>query len=359
MAKTLVVMAAGTGGHVIPGLAVAEEMRQRGWQVHWLGTSHGMENKLVPPHRIPMTTLHFSGLRGKGLVHSLTGVFKLIGATVQAWRLLGRITPNVVLGMGGYVTVPGGWATRLRQVPMALVNADAGLLLSNRALANAAEVVMFGFESAAQAELGAKAVVTGNPVRAEIAALPIPSARFANRQGRLQMLVVGGSLGAQVLNTTVPKALALLPASERPSVIHQSGAQHVDALKQAYLEAGVDATVLPFIDDMAKAYGDADLMICRAGAITVSELTVAGVPSVLVPFVASTTAHQTDNAKWMAEHGAAVHLPQTELTPQRLAEVIRNMGREKLLEMANSARALARPNATKSIAETLERIALA
>jgi UDP-N-acetylglucosamine--N-acetylmuramyl-(pentapeptide) pyrophosphoryl-undecaprenol N-acetylglucosamine transferase len=359
-AKILLIMAAGTGGHIMPGLAVAEAMRARGWAVHWLGTRHGMENKLVPTRGLTMTTLDFSGLRGKGLLHSISGIFKLVAATVSAWRLMGRLHPKVVLGMGGYVTVPGGWAARLRKLPLAVVNADAALLMSNRALAASASRVLFGFDGGADklGDLAGKARVTGNPVRVEIAAIVPPEQRFTGRTGPLRLLVVGGSLGAKVLNEVLPRALALLPANARPVVTHQAGAQHAEALQQAYREAGIEAVVQPFIDDMAAAYAEADLLVCRAGAITVSELAVAGVPSILVPLVVSTTSHQQDNAMWMAEHGAAIHLPQVKLTPERLAQLLQSLSRDQLLAIAQSARKLGRPGATQAIASALEEIAL-
>jgi UDP-N-acetylglucosamine--N-acetylmuramyl-(pentapeptide) pyrophosphoryl-undecaprenol N-acetylglucosamine transferase len=338
MSKTLLIMAAGTGGHVMPGLAVADAMRQRGWQVHWLGTSHGMENSLVPPHGFAMTTVNFSGLRGKGLMHSLVGVFKLLGAVIFTWQLMGKLRPHVVLGMGGYVTVPGGWAARLRKLPLAVVNADAALLMSNRALAKSATRVLFGFEGdIPQQEIAKKARVTGNPIRKKIATMPSPEIRFAGRSGPLKLLVVGGSLGARVLNETLPPALALIPEAQRPIVLHQSGAQHIAALQ---------------------AYAEADVVVCRAGAITVSEINVAGVASVLVPLVVSTTSHQRDNAEWMAKHGAAVHLPQADMTPKYLAELLQSLSRDRLLQMALAARKLAKPDATDAIADELEAIAL-
>lgn len=359
MSKTLLIMAAGTGGHVMPGLAIAETMRQRGWQVHWLGTRHGMENSLVPPNGIAMTTVNFSGLRGKGLLHTILGAFKLAGAVISAWQLMAKLQPNVVLGMGGYVTVPGGWAARLRKLPLAIVNADAALLMSNRALAKSATRVLFGFEGGVQqGEIAKKARVTGNPIRKKIAAVATPENRFAGRSGPLKLLVVGGSLGARVLNETLPPALALIPPEARPVVVHQSGAQHINALQAAYHAVGVSAEVLPFIHDMASAYADADLVVCRAGAITVSELAVAGVASVLVPLVVSTTSHQRDNAEWMAKHGAAIHLPQTEMTTKHLAELLQSMTRERLLEIAVAAHKLAKPDATNAIADELEAIAL-
>ncbi|MCB5186204.1 undecaprenyldiphospho-muramoylpentapeptide beta-N-acetylglucosaminyltransferase [Methylobacillus gramineus] len=360
MSKTLLIMAAGTGGHVMPGLAIAKAMQARGWNVHWLGTVHGMENRLVPPHGLPMTQLKFSGLRGKGWMHTVTGICRLVSSTLAAWRLMKQLKPQAVLGMGGYVTVPGGWAARTTGVPLALVNADAGLLMSNRALVKHAERVLFGFEGG-ETSLGAgafKARVTGNPVRAEIVDIAPPEQRFANRSGRLHLLVVGGSLGAQVLNHTLPKALALLPAEQRPVVTHQSGAQHIASLREAYMAAGVEANVVPFIDDMASAYAEADVLVCRAGAITVSELAVAGVASILVPLVVSTTSHQRDNARWMAEHNAAIHLPQQEMTAQKLAGLLQGLTRSGLLAIAHAARELGRPNATEAIANELESIAL-
>ncbi|PKO25990.1 MAG: undecaprenyldiphospho-muramoylpentapeptide beta-N-acetylglucosaminyltransferase [Betaproteobacteria bacterium HGW-Betaproteobacteria-8] len=360
MSKTLLIMAAGTGGHVMPGLAVAEAMRNRGWQVHWLATRHGMENRLVPPSGIAMTRLNFSGLRGKGLLHSVAGVFKLVAAIFAAWRLMGRLRPGVVLGMGGYVTVPGGWAARLRRLPLVLVNADAALLMSNRALADSATRILFGFEGDIQKQgpIAQKAIVTGNPVRKAIAAVESPELRFQQRSGPLKLLIVGGSLGARPLNETLPAALALIPEASRPVVVHQSGAEHMEALQSAYQAVGVKATVIPFIDDMATAYAEADVLVCRAGAITVSEIAVAGVASILVPLVVSTTSHQRDNAQWMAAHGAAMYLPQTDMTAERLADMLKSLKREQLLQMSKAARSLGRPNATAAIADELEAIAL-
>ena len=360
MSKTLLIMAAGTGGHVMPGLAVAEKMRERGWHVHWLGTRHGMENRLVPPSGIPMTHLNFSGLRGKGFWHSVAGVFKLAGAMIAAWRLMLRLRPCVVLGMGGDVTVPGGWAARLRRLPLAVVNADAALLMSNRALANTASRVLFGFDGGVEltAAIREKSRVTGNPVRAEIAAIQPPELRYGDRSGPLKLLVVGGSLGASVLNDVLPQALALIPLQKRPVVTHQAGARHIEALRAAYREAGVEANAIPFIDDMAAAYADADLLVCRAGAITVSEITVAGVASILVPLMVSTTSHQQDNAKWLAGQGAAIHLPQTALNAEYLAEMLMSLSRERLKAMAIAAHKLGRPGATQAIADELEAIAL-
>lgn len=351
----LVIMAAGTGGHIIPGLAVAREMRTRGWSVSWLGTTHGMENRLVPPAGIALDTITFSGLRGKGVVHTLTGSVRLLKAFWDCLQHLRRRGADAVLGMGGYVCFPGGLMASLLNKPLLLVNADAALLMSNKALLPVADRVLFGFAGMA-ADKTKHAVVTGNPVRAEIEALPDPTARYAGRVGPLRLLVVGGSLGAQVLNTTLPQALALLAPGERPRVTHQAGTAQADAVRAAYASAGVEAEVLPFIDDMPQRLAACDLMVCRAGAITVSELCAAGVPAILVPLVVSTTAHQRDNATWMARQGAAVHLPQAELTPAKLAETLRSLDRDAWLAMAGQARRLARPNAAARVADEIERL---
>lgn len=358
MTHHLVIMAAGTGGHVIPGLAVAREMQARGWTVTWLGTAGGMENRLVPPTGIAMDTLAFSGLRGKGLLASITGAFKLLGAFWDSLRFLRRRSADVVLGMGGYVCLPGGLMARLLAKPLMLVNADAALLMSNKTLLPVAQRVAFGFDGPAVARVKT-GLVTGNPVRAEIEAMPAPEQRFAGRAGPLKVLVVGGSLGAKVLNETMPAALAHLPSEARPVVTHQTGMAHLDSVRACYATLGVQAEILPFIDNMAERLAECDLIVCRAGAITVSELCAAGVASVLVPLVISTTSHQRDNALWMAERGAAIHLPQTELGPQSLANLLHSLSRERLLKMAIAARAVAKPNAAAKVADELERLVAA
>nr|MCU0814611.1 undecaprenyldiphospho-muramoylpentapeptide beta-N-acetylglucosaminyltransferase [Burkholderiaceae bacterium] len=349
------IMAAGTGGHIIPGLAVAREMQRRGWSVSWLGTAQGMENRLVPPAGIALDTIGFSGLRGKGWLHTLTGGFRLLKAFGECLAILRRRSADAVLGMGGYVCFPGGMMASLLNKPLVLVNADAALLLSNRALLPVADRVAFGFDGAAAATTK-NAVVTGNPVRAEIEALPPPAQRFAGREGPLKLLVIGGSLGARVLNRALPAALARLEPARRPRVTHQTGAAEQAEVVAAYAAAGVDAEVLPFVDDMHRRLAEADLVVCRAGAITVSELCAAGVASVLVPFVVSTTAHQRDNAVTMAQRGAAIHLPQAEATPERLAEVIAAFDRAALLAMAEKAHAFAHPRAAARVADEIERL---
>lgn len=356
MSKRLMIMAAGTGGHIFPGIAIAQTMRARGWEVSWLGTAHGMETDLVPKAGIPMDSIDFAGLRGKGLAHTVKGAFKMAASFLACRRYLGQRKPDVVLGMGGYVTVPGGMMARTRGVPLALVNADAALLLSNKTLAPIAQRVLFGFPADFGKAAG-KAVVTGNPVRQQILDLPVPAVRFEGRSGPLRVLVVGGSLGAKVLNDSVPAALAQIDPALRPVVTHQSGKKNIDALRAAYAAAGVEANVVDFIDDMAAAYANADLVICRAGAITVSELTAAGVASVLVPFVASTTSHQRDNAVWMAGQKAAVYLPQGELNPQRLASLLQTTTRADCLAMAQAAHKVGKRDANEAIAQELEKLA--
>jgi UDP-N-acetylglucosamine--N-acetylmuramyl-(pentapeptide) pyrophosphoryl-undecaprenol N-acetylglucosamine transferase len=351
--KHLVVMAAGTGGHVIPGLAVAREMQARGWSVSWLGTPNGMENKLVPPTGIALDRIGFSGLRGKGPMHSLTGGLKLIGAFWTCLQIIRRRRTSAVLGMGGYVCFPGGLMAALLRKPLVLVNADASLLMSNKALLPVADRVAFGFDGDA-ARRTKRAVVTGNPVRVEIEALATPAERFAGRSGALRLLVVGGSLGARALNECVPKALALIDLAQRPTVMHQTGQTNLVSVQAAYADAKVDAQVLPFIDDMARQLADCDVIVCRAGAVTVSELCAAGVASVLVPLIVSTTSHQRDNAQWLASHGAGIHLPQSELTPRSLADLLGSLTREALLAMATQARTLAKPKAAARVADEIE-----
>ncbi len=357
--RHLLVMAAGTGGHVIPGLAVASEMQRRGWNVSWLGTYSGLENKLVPAAGIALDRVAFNGLRGKGLVGNLLGAVRLLLAFPACARIIARRRADAVLGMGGYLCFPGGWMAKLGGKPLLLVNADAKLLLSNKTLLPAARRIAFGFDGESSAGLGSsrhKGVVTGNPVRADIEGIPHPRQRFIGRKGRLNLLVVGGSLGARVLNECVPQALALLKGPRRPKVVHQTGVAGEAMVREAYRKAGIEAEVVPFIDDMAARLGECDLIVCRAGAITVSELCAAGVAAVLVPFVASTTSHQRDNAAWIASHDGAIHLDQAELSPSRLADVLGNLEREDLLSMAIRARALARPHAAARVADEIEQM---
>ncbi len=343
---TLMVMAGGTGGHIYPGLAVADALRARGWKVVWMGNPDGMEARIVPASGYDMAWVRFTALRGKGLLRKLLLPFNLLRGFAQALAQIRRVKPDVVLGMGGYVTFPGGMMAALVGTPVVVHEQNSVAGLANRVLAGVADKVVTGFPDVLK-----KGEWAGNPVRAEITAVVPPAQRFAGRSGPLKVLVVGGSLGAAALNDAMPKALALLPAGQRPLVTHQAGTRQIDALRASYAAAGVEGELQPFIDDMAARYADADLVICRSGALTVAELAAVGVASVLVPFPHAVDDHQTGNARFLADAGAAVLLPQTELSPQRLAALLQDMNRERLLDMAGKARQCARPDATARVAD--------
>ena len=346
MNRTILIMAGGTGGHIFPALAVADELKSRGWQVVWLGSRAGMEARIVPDHGYQIEWLRFGGLRGKGPVRLALLPLNLLIAFWQSARVIFRVRPDVVLGMGGYVSFPGGMMAALFLRPLVVHEQNAVAGLANKVLAMVADRVLTGFPGVL-----ARAVCTGNPVRKAISALEAPETRLSSRSGTLRLLVVGGSLGAKPLNETVPAALAILPEHTRPSVVHQSGRQHLEALRSAYQKTGVKADVVAFIDDMAEAYLRADLVVCRAGAITVTELAAAGIASVLVPLPHAVDDHQTANARFLADHEAAVLIPQRELTARRLADVIRSFTRESLSQMASKARALGRPKAAEDVAD--------
>ncbi len=339
-------MAGGTGGHVFPALAVGEEMRGRGWNVVWLGAEGGMETTLVPQHGFAMETIRFRGVRGKGLLRWALLPLALLVAFWQSARVIFRVRPDIVLGMGGFAAFPGGMMASFLNRPFVIHEQNAIPGLANRVLAQVADRVYAAFPGALR-----KSRWSGNPVRAEIAAVAPPAERFTGRAGPLRLFVVGGSLGAQALNAAVPRALALLPEAERPTVTHQAGVKHIEALRQHYAEAGVAGELLPFVDDMARRYAQADLVVCRSGATTVAELACAGVASILVPFPFATDDHQTANAKFLSERAAAVLVPQPELTPERLAALLRSLDRRQLLEMAIKARQLAKPDAAKVVAD--------
>ncbi|TWG78799.1 UDP-N-acetylglucosamine-N-acetylmuramylpentapeptide N-acetylglucosamine transferase [Cupriavidus gilardii J11] len=350
--RTLLVMAGGTGGHVFPGLAVANALREQGWRVVWLGSRTGMEATLVPRYGIPMEYVQFGGLRGKGLMTKLLLPLNLLRAFWQSLRALRRVRPNVVLGMGGYITFPAGMMASLLGRPLVLHEQNSVAGLANKVLAKVADRVLCAFPQALP-----DAEWTGNPVRDELAALPEPGSRYDGREGPLRVLVVGGSLGAAALNDVVPKALALLPPAQRPLVRHQAGAKQIDTLRANYAAAGVEADTVPFIDDMARAYAEADLVICRAGAMTVSEVAAAGVAALFVPFPHAVDDHQTTNARFLSEQGAALLVPQTELNAEGLARTLAGLSRTQLKQMAQLARGLARPDATRRVAEVCSQMA--
>ena len=349
MTQTLLVMAGGTGGHIFPGLDVADVMRARGWNVVWLGAKGGMEERLVPPRGYAATLISFGGVRGKGLLRKLVLPVALLIAFWQSAVAIFRYRPDVVLGMGGYAAFPGGMMAALFGKPLVIHEQNAVPGLANRVLAGVADRVLSAFPDAFEGRVDV--IWSGNPIRTEIVNLAPPEARFANRSGPLRLLILGGSLGARGLNEVLPQALALLPVAERPIVVHQAGAAHADAVRQCYRQSGVDAEVLAFVEDMASRYGEADLIICRSGATTVTELAVAGVGSILVPFPHAVDDHQTRNARYLADHGAALLMPQPTLTPQSLAEELRGMTRAKLLEMARAARGVGKPDAAQKVAD--------
>lgn len=350
--KTLMVMAGGTGGHIFPGIAVAEALRARGWRIVWMGNPAGMEARIVPEWGYEMAWVSFSALRGKGLLRVLMLPFNLLKGFWQALRELRRVRPDVVLGMGGYVTFPGGMMAALSGRPLLVHEQNAIAGLANRVLSGVADRVLTGFPETLK---GAQWV--GNPVRAAIAATAPPAQRFAERSGPFRLLVVGGSLGATILNTVVPQALARISIDLRPIVTHQAGEKQIEALRQAYQAAGVEGELLPFINDMAAAYAQADLVICRAGALTVAELAAVGAASLLVPFPQAVDDHQTRNAEFLAEHGAAFLLPQTELDAERLVGILAGLDRGRLQVMAEHARELARPDAALAVAQICEALA--
>ena len=347
--RTLLVMAGGTGGHIYPGIAVAEELAARGWEIAWLGNPDGMEATIVPAHGWRCEWIRFGALRGKGVVRKLLLPLNLLTGFWQAWRALSRVKPDVVLGMGGYISFPGGMMAALTGRPLVLHEQNSIAGLANRVLAKVADCVLTGFPDALP-----KSRWVGNPVRREITRIAPPEERFAAREGALSLLVVGGSRGALALNDVVPKALAKMPASSRPRVTHQSGRMSLDALRTAYAEAGVEGELLEFIDDMQERYAAADLVLCRSGAITVAELAAVGVASVLVPFPHAVDDHQTHNARFLSEREAGVLLPQSECSAEKLAELLLQLDRAQLAEMAGRARALARPDAAVSVADACE-----
>lgn len=351
MSKTILIMAGGTGGHIFPALAVAHQLKEAGWRVVWLGNPDGMEAKLVPQHGFEMVWVKFAALRGKGLLRKLLLPLNLLRGFAQALKAIRQVKPNVVLGMGGYITFPGGMMAALTGVPLVLHEQNSVAGLANKVLAGVADRILTGFPDVLK-----KGEWVGNPVRPEIARIAAPAERFAGRSGPLHVLVIGGSLGAQALNEIIPQGMAQLAASELPQIVHQAGEKHIQALQANYAAVGVQAHCVSFIEDMAGAYDWADLVICRAGALTIAELAAAGVASILVPFPHAVDDHQTGNARFLVNVGAAFLLPQTELTPDSIA-LIRNYSRGQLLEMAEKARGQAKPDAAEAVAQLCTDIA--
>ncbi|MGB3290315.1 MAG: undecaprenyldiphospho-muramoylpentapeptide beta-N-acetylglucosaminyltransferase [Burkholderiaceae bacterium] len=351
-ANTLLIMAGGTGGHIMPGLAVAHEMKARGWQVVWMGHPERMEGRLVPPQGFELASVRFSGLRGKGIAALLKLPFTLARACFQARSHLARIRPDVVLGMGGYVAVPGALMAALGRIPLVIHEQNAVAGTANRWLAKLAGKVLVGFPGALPG-----ALMVGNPVRRELSQVTPAAQRYAGRQGPLRLLVVGGSLGASALNQTVPEALAQLDADERPLVTHQAGEQHLAALRARYEQLGVQAQCHAFIDDMAAALSDADLIICRAGAMTVAEVAAVGVAALFVPLPHAIDDHQTANARYLSDCRGGWLREQSGLSAAWLAEWLRGTSRAELATVAEHAHEHAWLNATGQIADACEQIA--
>lgn len=352
MSKCALVMAGGTGGHIFPGLAVAEALRERGWRVHWLGNAAGMEGTLVPPRGFPFETIDFSGVRGKGFATLALLPLRLLKAFWQSLAVVRRVRPDVMLGLGGYITFPAGMMGVLCAKPLVLHEQNSVAGLANKVLAGVADRVFTAFPGVLK-----KAQWVGNPLRAGFLQQPEPAARFAGRSGPLRLLVVGGSLGAKALNDTVPRALALIPAAQRPWVVHQSGARQIDELRAAYAAAGVQAELTPFIEDTARAFAAADLVICRAGASTVTEIAAVGAAALFVPFPFAVDDHQTTNARFLTDAGAGRLLPQQDMTPEYLASLLQGLDRATLLAWAQQAKQLQKIEATQVVVAACEELA--
>ena len=350
--RTALVMAGGTGGHIFPGLAVAELLRSRGWNVHWLGApAPSMESELVPKHGYVFEPVSFGGLRGKGLVTAALLPMRLLQAFWQSLQVVRRLKPNVLIGLGGYISFPGGMMGVLCGKPLVLHEQNSVAGLANKVLAPIADRVLCTFPSVLP-----KSQWVGNPMRLAFLQQATPAQRFEGRSGVLRILVVGGSLGAQALNSVVPQALALIPADQRPQVIHQGGTKHIEQLQANYAQADVQAELLPFIDDTASAFAQADLVICRAGASTVSEIAAVGAAALFVPFPHAVDDHQTVNAQFLVNHQAAWLMPQSSLTATGLAEFIQSINREQLLQVADKAYGLRKTQAALDVVQACEEV---
>ncbi|GAB3648058.1 undecaprenyldiphospho-muramoylpentapeptide beta-N-acetylglucosaminyltransferase [Ramlibacter alkalitolerans] len=350
--RTALVMAGGTGGHIFPGLAVAEALRARGWRVHWLGAPNSMEAQLVPPRGFPLETIDFGGVRGKGVKTLVFLPLKLLRAFWQSIQVVRRVRPQVVVGLGGYITFPAGMMSVLLGKPLVLHEQNSVAGMANKVLAGVADRVYSAFP-----EVLKKGEWVGNPLREAFLRQAEPEQRFAGRSGPLKILVVGGSLGARALNEIVPQALARIPEPNRPRVLHQSGAKQIEELRANYAQAGVEAQLTPFIDDTASAYAEADLVICRAGASTVTELAAVGAPALFVPFPHAVDDHQTTNAKFLVDAGGGWLVQQRELTPDTLATMLITLTREQLLQRAVAAKRMQKTQATEQVVAACEALA--
>lgn len=352
MSHCVLIMAGGTGGHIFPGLAVAESLREAGWRVHWLGVPGNMESQWVPQRGFAFEPVEFGGVRGKGIVSLALLPMRLLKAFWQSIQVVRRVKPDVVVGLGGYITFPGGMMSVLLGKPLVLHEQNSVAGMANRVLAGVADCIFTAFPNVLK-----KAVWVGNPLRQDFLNKPAPAERFAARTGPLKLWVVGGSLGAQALNEIVPKALALMPEHKRPVVVHQSGAKQIDALRSNYEKAGVQAELTPFIEDTAEAFAQADLIICRSGASTVTEIAAVGAAAIYVPFPFAVDDHQTTNAQFLVAEGGGWLMPQADLTPQALADKLGSITREELLACAEKAWALKKTQATREVVAACEALA--
>jgi len=352
MNKCALVMAGGTGGHIFPGLAVAEALRERAWRVHWLGAAGSMESQLVPPRGFAFETIAFSGVRGKGLATLALLPVRLLRAFWQSIAVVRRVKPDVVIGLGGYIAFPAGMMSVLLGKPLVLHEQNSVAGMANRILASVADRVFTAFPGVLS-----KGAWVGNPLRPAFLQQPGPAERLGSRSGPLRLLVVGGSLGAKALNDTVPKALALIPADRRPIVVHQSGAKQIEQLRANYKAAGVDAELTPFIEDTAQAYAQADLIVCRAGASTVTEIAAVGAAAVFVPFPSAVDDHQTTNAKFLVDAGGGWLVQQRDLSPKWLADLLQTIERPELMRRALAAKALQKTQATGEVVAACEELA--
>jgi UDP-N-acetylglucosamine--N-acetylmuramyl-(pentapeptide) pyrophosphoryl-undecaprenol N-acetylglucosamine transferase len=350
-ARCALVMAGGTGGHIFPGLAVAEALRERAWRVHWLGAPGSMESRLVPPRGIAFETIDFSGVRGKGPVTLALLPLRLLKAFWQSIQVVRRVQPDVVIGLGGYISFPAGMMSVLLGKPLVLHEQNSVAGMANKVLAGVADRVFTAFPQVLK-----KGAWVGNPLRAGFLQQPGPVERMGHRSGSLRLLVIGGSLGARALNETVPRALALLPEGARPIVLHQSGEKQIDALRASYAAAGVKAELTPFIDDTAKAFAEADLIVCRAGASTVTEIAAIGCAAVFVPFPSAVDDHQTTNANFLVEKGGGWLVQQRDLTPEWLAHLLQVVERGELIQRAMAAKSLQKTYATDEVVAACEEL---
>ena len=367
MSRTILIMAAGTGGHIFPGLAIAKELELRGWNVHWMGTPWGMENKIVGEVGYPMVNINISGIRGKGAAAWLFLPFRILVSFLQSTVALFRIRPDVVLSLGGYVAFPGGMMAALWGKPLVVHEPGAVAGITNRFLAAVADRVIVGMEGAFERRVATgwanripkpkRVDWLGTPVREEIANIAEPNERISARGGPLRLLVVGGSLGAQTMNDLVLAALASMPPERRPQVVHQAGQKLHEQLEYAYRHAHVEAEVVPFIDDIARRYAWCDVLICRSGAVTVAEIAAAGVASILFPLPWFVVDEQTANARFLSDRGAGITLEQLRTKPEQLAEILLGLDRDRLAAMAAKARALGKPDATRRCADACVELA--